>query len=293
MAENKKSFLLYADTISVVKKLVQKDRENKTNDAGELFLHLLEYVNDNSPEPVNFIVEMSFEPIKQQLKRDLEKWDEELIKKSESGVIGNLKRWNPDLYEQVVSKKISLHDACLSVKERKSIAQHRTPIVPDGTQSHPVANIAVNGTVSDNDINTSTSNPKGLDVVGTAAQYDNILKDSKSISAFITNYKPKFIAPYMDLWNLFSEKYGTGKVKSANETRKRKLKVRLGEKDFDFCAILKSASEQKFALESRWFTFDFIIENDNNYAKVLEKKYLATETVKQEEQGLSRTTNYE
>ena len=75
MAENKNSFVLYCDLVHVVRKLVQQDRENKTNYAGELFLHILEYVNDNDPIPINFIVDMAFEPIKQQLKRDLKKYE--------------------------------------------------------------------------------------------------------------------------------------------------------------------------------------------------------------------------
>ena len=60
MAESKKSFVLYSDLISIVKKLVLKDRENKTNYAGELFLHILEYVNSNEPVPIDFIIEMAF-----------------------------------------------------------------------------------------------------------------------------------------------------------------------------------------------------------------------------------------
>lgn len=277
MAENKKSFLLYADQIHVVKKLVEQDRLSGTNNAGELFLHLLGYVNDQNPVPVNFIVDMAFEPIKQQLKRDLDKWDEELIKKSDSGLIGNLKRWHPDLYNKVVSNELSLHDATSEVKNRK--ASH-----PDRPQSHPIANIAVNGTV--NDINTSTSNTNVLEVVG-QADYKPIVKDLKSVTHFIRTKKPKFAEPYVDLWNLFAEKYGPAKVKTISNSRKKKLKVRAGEKEFDFPEILKAAAEQKFALESTWFTFDFLIENDNNYIKVLEKKYVSKEISKPAEEGLS------
>lgn len=76
MADNKKSFILYADLKSVVEKLITKDREDGTNNSGELFFHILEYVNDMHPEPKNFIVEMSFEPIKLQLKRDSRKYEE-------------------------------------------------------------------------------------------------------------------------------------------------------------------------------------------------------------------------
>lgn len=85
MAESKKSFVLYSDLISIVKKLVLKDRENKTNYAGELFLHILEYVNSNEPVPIDFIIEMAFEPIKLQLKRDFDKYEVVKEKRSQAG----------------------------------------------------------------------------------------------------------------------------------------------------------------------------------------------------------------
>ena len=85
MADGKKSFVLYSDLISVIKKLVDKDRVNGTNYAGELFLHILEYVNDNEPIPIDFVIEMAFEPIKLQLKRDLDKWGETREGRSKAG----------------------------------------------------------------------------------------------------------------------------------------------------------------------------------------------------------------
>jgi len=88
MAKEKKSFVLYADLINVVEKLVIRDRKNKTNYAGELFLHILEYVNDKDPIPIDFIVEMAFEPVKQQLKRDLKKYEKVAEKNSINGRLG-------------------------------------------------------------------------------------------------------------------------------------------------------------------------------------------------------------
>ena len=85
MAEGKKGFILYADLLTVVEKLVIKDRQNKTNYGGELFLCVLLYVNDKNPVPIDFIVEMAFEPIKLSLKRDLIKFDAVKIKRSEAG----------------------------------------------------------------------------------------------------------------------------------------------------------------------------------------------------------------
>ncbi len=88
MASDKTSFILYSDLISVVKKIVLKDREDNTNNSGELFLHILEYVNDNEPIPVNFIVEMVFEPIKLTLKRDLKKFEFYIEKQKSNGAKG-------------------------------------------------------------------------------------------------------------------------------------------------------------------------------------------------------------
>jgi len=68
MADGKKSFVLYCDLIHVVKKL-PKDK------AGELLVTILEYVNDLNPVVQDLTVELVFEPIKQQLKRDLKKWE--------------------------------------------------------------------------------------------------------------------------------------------------------------------------------------------------------------------------
>jgi hypothetical protein len=92
MEKNKKnSFVLYHDLINVVEKLTKKDREDNTNNAGELFLLILEYVNGENCTPPNFIVEMAFEPIRQQLNRDLEKWETERQKRIEAGRKGGEK----------------------------------------------------------------------------------------------------------------------------------------------------------------------------------------------------------
>jgi hypothetical protein len=132
MAENKKSFILYTDLIHVVRKLVLKDRENNTNYAGELFLHILEYVNDTDPIPINFIVEMSFEPIKQTLKRDLMKYRIYIEKQRENGKRGgrpkkpkkpNPLSGNPSQPKKADSVSDSVNDNTLSYKsEREFLA---------------------------------------------------------------------------------------------------------------------------------------------------------------------------
>ncbi|MFY0655053.1 MAG: hypothetical protein JXQ96_23695 [Cyclobacteriaceae bacterium] len=68
MAEGKKSFQMYTEWIEVFNEL---DNE----DAGELIKHIFKYVNDENPETKNKLVSLSFIQIKQQLKRDLKKWE--------------------------------------------------------------------------------------------------------------------------------------------------------------------------------------------------------------------------
>jgi hypothetical protein len=60
--------------------------------AGDLFKHILAYVNDENPITNDLIIELTFEPIKQQLKRDLDKWENEIKpQRSEAGRLGGLK----------------------------------------------------------------------------------------------------------------------------------------------------------------------------------------------------------
>ena len=56
MATNKKSFVLYTDIIETVKQL---DNEK----AGELFKHILSYVNDEDPVTDDVIINLVFTPI--------------------------------------------------------------------------------------------------------------------------------------------------------------------------------------------------------------------------------------
>ena len=85
MASGKKSFVLYCDLIYTIEKMPDEK-------AGQLFKHILAYVNDQNPTTNDLIIELTFEPIKQQLKRDLEKWETEIKpKRTESGRLGGLK----------------------------------------------------------------------------------------------------------------------------------------------------------------------------------------------------------
>lgn len=78
MAENKKSFILYADQIHLFETL-------SDDEAGKVIKHLFRYINDLNPELPDRTTQLIFEPIKQQLKRDLETWKKSISGKSEGG----------------------------------------------------------------------------------------------------------------------------------------------------------------------------------------------------------------
>jgi len=103
MAKDKKSFVLYSDSQSLVNQLPDEV-------AGRLLKHIFAYVNDENPETDELLVNIAFEPIKNQLKRDLKKYERTIEIKSNGGKLGNLKRWNLDLYNKVVNKKLSIEE---------------------------------------------------------------------------------------------------------------------------------------------------------------------------------------
>lgn len=78
MAENKKSFVLYADLIKSIEHLTNEEK-------GILFNHLLLYVNDKNPVLEDRLILTAWKPIELQLKRDLVKFEEVKAKRSEAG----------------------------------------------------------------------------------------------------------------------------------------------------------------------------------------------------------------
>lgn len=77
MATGKKSFILYCDQRGTWERLSDEQ-------AGKLIKHVLAYVSDENPEG-DFVTELAFEGIKGALKRDLQKYEEIKLKRSEAG----------------------------------------------------------------------------------------------------------------------------------------------------------------------------------------------------------------
>lgn len=137
MAQDKKSFLLYADIIYTIEHLTNEEK-------GKLFQHLLEYVNDFNPILEDRILLIAWKPIERQLKRDLEKYENKKEERSRSGQLGNLKKYNPDLYDKVKSETMNLNDA-LAIADTRKASHSDTKLAVN-------VNDTVNGNVNVNDI---------------------------------------------------------------------------------------------------------------------------------------------
>jgi len=81
--EAKKSFILYTDLVYTVEKL-------SDDIAGKLLKIILDYVNGKSPNTssMDLVLQVAFEPIRQQLNRDLEHWNQVRQSRSNNGKKG-------------------------------------------------------------------------------------------------------------------------------------------------------------------------------------------------------------
>lgn len=122
MAKDKKGFILYADQ----KELFEQLPDDK---AGQLIKFIMKYVNDEDPSTDDLIINLAFTPIKQQLKRDLQKFEQTKVNRSIAGKAGADKRWQnvandskriSSIAKMAVNDNVNVNDkVILSIAERK------------------------------------------------------------------------------------------------------------------------------------------------------------------------------
>lgn len=179
MATDKKSALIYCNWESTFDKLSDEE-------AGRLIKHLFHYINDRNPTPPDRITELVFEPIKAVLKEDLKKWDYRVDERSNSGKIGNLKRWNNDLYLLVTSNKMSLERALVIASERKaSLKSHSDN--SDTVATKNIANVAVNVNDNVND-NVYIKENSDIEILGSVFNLSFVKENFKEIYVSWINY---------------------------------------------------------------------------------------------------------
>lgn len=267
MAENKSGIIVYADWINVFEEL--EDIE-----AGKLIKHFFRYVNDLNPEAPDRLTKIAFEPIKQSLKRDLEKWENKKGERSNSGKLGNLKKYTPDLYLQVTNNEINIEQAELIAKARKISLSDNSDI----NNSQSLANIAVS--VSDSVSVTDSVN----DISFKKETKDNYLKiDFENFIIF---------------WNKKVETTIIPKIEKLSDKRKKTLRSLFQEFSKEkFAEVLNIALKSDFLTgktkEGFVLTFDFF-SNKNNFIKVMEGNYANKEkSINETPKIVASTQHYE
>lgn len=274
MAENKKSFVGYADWGDTFEMLDDVE-------AGKLIKHFFKYIQDENPVLEDKLLQVAFHPIKLQLKRDLVKWDEIKVKRSDAGKKSSeIKKLNNYV------DSTSTHSTSVDFVEPNSTSVDF--VKTDSTKS--TVTVTVNDTV--NVINRANAltvaKPPEVNQQELKNEFKELIvgitgKELKIVVAelktFISDKKPEFIEPYQEYWNLFAENYQLPEIKVINDARFRKFKTRVREPDFDFLKVLekikcsKQLRGQSDSSNGWKVTFDWVFENQSNYVKILEGNY--------------------
>lgn len=164
----------------------------------------------------------------------------------------------------------------------KNILPGKNGILPRNNSNNPRKNPQSKVEKSkEEEIHEPAGSPAGTPAVDTQLskdlekEYKSVAKDKTSIYNFIKQHSPRFIDPYKDFWNAFATEFNLPEVSVINEKRKKKFSVRIKERAFNLPNILRAAKESEFLLTSGWFGFDWILENDTNYLKIMEGNYKA------------------
>ena len=113
MADGKKSFVLYADLIHTL-----EDMPDEV--VGKLFKHVLAYVNDRNPIAEDLLLKGLFEPIKQQMKRDLVKWETTREKRVQAGLASAAARAEQAATQTNTPQQVLTHVESVEHKSTKS-----------------------------------------------------------------------------------------------------------------------------------------------------------------------------
>lgn len=174
---NKHSFVLYNEIIDTIDEL-------SDDEAGKIFKMILLKVNNRDFECKDKLLRLVFKPIEKSIERNNKKYENKIKEKSNSGQIGNLKRWNKDLYEDFQKGKIDLDEALTIAKSRKTLKSEK-----------PIANVADNENDNvpqiDSLNDTECADVSEDEILDLYTVGNKFLKDKEVVIAFIESHKLK------------------------------------------------------------------------------------------------------
>ena len=142
----KDTFILKTKYGSIINRLSDKQ-------AGVLFKMLFNYVeNGANAGSTDERVDMAFEFIKMDLDAFAESYQKKLTGRSEQGRLGNLKRWNRDLYDKVVSGELTLEKAEETIEATNLSLSDKNIAKRQNNRVATSLSLNDNDNVNDNDI---------------------------------------------------------------------------------------------------------------------------------------------
>jgi hypothetical protein len=161
--------------------------------AGKFIKAIYEFQISGKLPELDFAIEMAVTPFVNQFKRDCDKWSKECKTRSDNGRMGNLKRWNYDLYQKVTIKEITLEEAENIANHRKASPPDSNPIDPDRKGRYNVSKSeSDNVSKSDNDSNLKKRGKKfSPPSISELENYCNEKGKNVDAEAFINFYQQK------------------------------------------------------------------------------------------------------
>ena len=209
MADNKNSFVLYCDIIHTVGKLSDEQ-------AGLLFKHILSYVNDENPVTDNIIIELVFEPIKQQLKRDLKRYEAICKRNIANGKLGGRPKNKPKKPTGLKLTQVNPEEPKKADNDHDNDSDIKKEIIKEKiiVESHPYYNDFL---IYLNWLNSTGFNVKKLEKQLTIDEYAILVKkygipNLNDILTKMNNYKPlaqKNISVYLTANNWLTRELKT------------------------------------------------------------------------------------
>ena len=141
---SRKSFVLHNDSLDILDDLTDEQ-------AGKLFKAISTYHKIGKIIDLDQLLKIAITPFLNQFKRDDENWTKTKEERSLSGRIGNLKRWNNDLYKQFEVGKITLKEAeNIAKSHKKSLSDNSESLKSLSDNSESLKSLNVNVNVNEN-----------------------------------------------------------------------------------------------------------------------------------------------
>lgn len=227
--KNKKSFIMYTDYQKHINRLSDEE-------AGKLIKAVLEYTNTNNEPELSPAADMAFSFIKEQIDRDLEKWEDTCHKRSEAGKLGGRPKTRKD---SDLNSEAGFEQKQLKAKKAIGFLEN---------QNKPKK--ADNDTVSDSEYVNETVND-----IDTVNEYVNENENKNGIDT-VSEYVSKDINEFEEIYDPFTDA-ANNTTYSTDYTQQNKNSYLHTDTDYTDCTKnINNNSDNNDSTDNTNYTYD-------------------------------------